>query len=254
MTVRALLALAAILLASSADAQWTIERGDDGSSFALAVSSNGRLHMGVTCARGGHVVMLSMLTDGIFHNGAVEAEWDDGTSDRYVFADRNTGLMATAVQSLGAGGGYSPEIAGFVSKLRQRGAVRIRVTRWRDVPVTDRFGLTGSSRAIGSLPCAASGRTASRQRATPQRRTAASMKRAGMSLARSVASFIQGELDTPMSRVLAQMPDDVSLERSRSGEDRTFVYTFTDGSRLTLVARPAGGRSGLALYYVDIED
>lgn len=45
--------------------------------------------------------MLSMLTDDIFHNGAVQVEWDDGTSDRYVFADRNTSLMATAVRSLG---------------------------------------------------------------------------------------------------------------------------------------------------------
>ena len=253
MTVRAIFGLAAILLAPPADAQWTTERAD-GEIFAHAVSSNRQLHMGVSCAAGGHVVMLSMLIDGIFHNGAVEADWDDGTSDRYAFADNNTALMATAVRSLGAGGGYSPAIAGLISKLRQRGAVRIRVTKWRDEPVTDRFGLPGSSRAIGSLPCAAARTAAPRQRTATQRRTAASMKRPGMTLARSVASAIQGELDTPMDRILAQMPDDVIPERSRSGADRMFIYRFADGSRLTLVARPAGDRSGLALYYVDIED
>lgn len=65
--------------------------------------------------------------------------------------------------------------------------------------------------------------------------------------------FAGPELDTPMSRVLPQMPDDASSERSRSGEDRTFIYRFTDGSRLTLGPAPQGGGRGWVLYYVDVE-
>ena len=116
--------------------------------------------------------------------------------------------------------------------------------------VIDSFSLAGSSRAIGSLPCASS----AVQGTTPQRRTAASMKRPGMSLARSVASAIQGGLDTPMDRVLAQMPDDVSPERSRSGADRLFTYSYSDGSKLVLSFRPReeGAQRGLVLYFVDI--
>ena len=80
------------------------------------------------------------------------------------------------------------------------------------------------------------------------------MKRPGMTLARSVPSAIQGELDTPRERVPAQMPDDVLQRGDGLARPGRFIYRFADGSRLTLAARPAGDRSGLALYYVDIED
>ena len=152
MIARALAALA--LLAASptqAEGQWTTEYSDD-TPFAHTVSASRLLHLGVGCADGGQVVMLSMLGDGIFHDGNVVAYWDDGTFDSYTFSDQNTVLMASAVsRSLGAG--YNPGIAGLIAKIRERGSVRIAVRKWRDEPLSDSVPLGGSSRAIDSLPC-----------------------------------------------------------------------------------------------------
>ena len=244
MTVRALLGIVAIaVLASPADAQWEIDRGG-GVGLAVGAGRARQIYVGVGCQGPDQVVVLSLPSSDIFHNGSVEARWNDGTVDRYAFQDQNATLRGPA---------SDPRVREMIGKLRRLNSVTLRATRWRDEPVSDTVSLSGSSRAIGSLPCATSART-TRPRREATRRTAASMKRPGMALARSVAESIQGGLDTPMSRILPQMPDDVSPSRSRSGDLRIFTYRFRDGSRLILAAQPQGGGRGLALYYVDIED
>ena len=190
--------------------------------------------------------MLSMLIDGIFHNGAVEARWDDGTIDHYVFADNNTSLMGTSVRNLGAAGGYSPAISGFVRKLRQRSAVQIHVMKWQNELVSGRVELAGSSRAIGALPCS---------NATARGIPRAPAARRGESAARSWASRVQGGLGTPMQEIQLQLADcGVSPALSRSGDLRMFTYTFADDSQLILAAEPRGAQTGLVLYFVDIQD
>jgi hypothetical protein len=86
--------------------------------------------------------MLSMLIDGIFHNGAVIVQWDDGSTDNYLFTDNDESLMAMPAQS-----------PGFVRKLARRDSVTINVMKWRDELVSDRVDLAGASRAIGALGC-----------------------------------------------------------------------------------------------------
>ena len=242
-----------VVFATPAAAQWQTVT-NDGVTFAGIAGNEGRLVITVSCTDGGGLV-VALNTDG---GAAIQAgrinvfwRWDDGAAtNQYSFVGDSGSTMASTSPAGGFTTSYSPEIAGLVTKLRTASSVIVGVPGPSGM-VLDWFGLVGSSRAINSLSCSASpsGRTASPSAG----RTAASMKRAGMSLARSVASSIQGELDTPMNRVLAQMPDDVTPERSRSGEDRTFIYRFADGSRLTLVARPLGDGRGLALYYVDID-
>ena len=73
--------------------------------------------------------------------------------------------------------------------------------------------------------------------------------------ARDWASRITGELDSPMEPIQAQMAESgIAPALSRQGDLRIFTYRFADGSELELAAVPAGGRTGLLLYYVDIRD
>ena len=73
--------------------------------------------------------------------------------------------------------------------------------------------------------------------------------------ARAWASRVQGELDSPMQDIQAQLAESgVSPTLSRQGDLRIFTYTFHDGSELEFAAVPAGGQRGLVLYYVDIRD
>ncbi len=243
----------AVVFASPAAAQWQTVT-NDGAMIAGTPGTVGRLTVTISCADSDVLVVSLHADDGTpLQAGRVDVvwRWGDDTTDQYSFVGDSESVMASTSPAGGFTTSYSPEISGLVAKLRTASSVIVGVPG-PDGLAMDYFGLIGSSRAINSLPCSASpsGRTVS----PPAGRTAASMQRPGMSLARSVASSIQGELDTPMSRVLPQMPDDVRPERSRSGEDRTFIYRFADGSRLILVARPLGGGRGLALYYVDIED
>ena len=90
-----------------------------------------------------------------------------------------------------------------------------------------------------------------RQRAARERRAQERSEQISKSLARQQMERMQGRLGDPIGPILEQMS--IPAQRSRSGEDRMFTYTFRDGSRLILVARPQGGGRGLTLYYVDIE-
>ena len=76
----------------------------------------------------------------------------------------------------------------------------------------------------------------------------------GGSMARQQMERMRGDLDDPIGPILEQMPSRAVLQRRQSGEDRIFTYTFGDGSRLILGARPSGNQTGLVLRYVDLED
>ena len=95
-------------------------------------------------------------------------------------------------------------------------------------------------------------RRAEERRAARERAAERPAVRRGTSMARQQMERVQGALDAPIGPILAQIP--LVPQRSQSGEDRTFTYTFGDGSRLILVARPSGNQTGLVLYYVDVED
>ena len=83
---------------------------------------------------------------------------------------------------------------------------------------------------------------------------AATPSSAVQSQAREYLSGVSGDLGAPMEEILTQMPDNIQPRRSRSGEDRIFIWTFPDRSEIELVFRPRGGRTGLVLYLVDVRD
>ena len=99
---------------------------------------------------------------------------------------------------------------------------------------------------------------AEQQRADQERMRAlqreASADQRGESMARQQMSRVRGRvgLGDPIEPILAQIR--MTAQRSRPGEDRIFTYTFGDGSRLILAARPSGNQTGLALYRVDLEE
>ncbi len=84
--------------------------------------------------------------------------------------------------------------------------------------------------------------------------TAAATGYAIQSQAREYLSGVSGDLGAPMEEILTQMPDNIQPRRSRSGEDRIFIWTFPDRSEIELVFRPRGGGTGLVLYLVDVRD
>lgn len=78
------------------------------------------------------------------------------------------------------------------------------------------------------------------------------------SQARAYAGTVKVTLDVTTSEdLLIQMPDEIQPDLSRDGENRTFTWTFSDGSQIIAVFRPAAGEGsgeGLLLYMVDIKD
>jgi uncharacterized membrane protein len=91
-----------------------------------------------------------------------------------------------------------------------------------------------------------------RRLAARERRERERSEQSSESLARRQMERMQGQLGDPIGPILEQMS--MPAQRSQSGEDRTFTYTFRDGSRLILVARPQGDGQGLTLYYVDVQE
>lgn len=141
-----------------AQPQWTTPQVTDDftgetTRFARIQGRNANVVLAVACAGGGYAVLLNLVYGGIFHNGTVEVRWDEGPVERYEFNDGNETLSAWASASAGRGSGYDPRIASFVGKLRRHNDMRIRVTKWEDERLIDSVDLTGSSRAISTLPC-----------------------------------------------------------------------------------------------------
>ena len=159
MRTRVLLAAATLFaLALPAEAQWNVERRS-GNVIAMAPGINGQIHVDVSCQGSNQIVALTLLGSATFHNGDVEVQWDDGSTEQYALEARNDTL---------SGSSASPPVKALIEKLQQRSTVRLRVTKEQDEQVTDRISLSGSSSAIGSLPCSSSTRASSSQRTDAQ--------------------------------------------------------------------------------------
>ncbi len=155
--MRARILLAAALLVAVAvptEAQWNVERRS-GNAVAMTTGIDGQIHIGVSCQGSDQVVELALPGNATFGNGDVEARWDDGSTESYAFRDQNETLLGSST---------SQQVSGLIAKLRQRNSVQLRVTTGRDEQLADRISLTGSSRAIRSLPCNSSARTSSGSR------------------------------------------------------------------------------------------
>ena len=142
-----LAAASLVVLALPAEAQWNVERRS-GNAIAVATGIDGQIEVGVSCQGNNQVVVLT-LPGATFRNGDVEVQWDDGSTEQYALQDQNATL---------SGSSESPQVRTLIAKLRQRNTARLRVTKAQNEQVTDRIRLTGSSRAIGSLPCSSSAR------------------------------------------------------------------------------------------------
>ena len=125
----------------------------------MSAGIDGQIHVGVSCQGSNQVVALTLPGSATFHNGDVEVQWDDGSTEQYALEDLNDTL---------SGSSASPPVKSLIEKLQQRSTVRLRVTKEQDEQVTDRISLSGSSRAIGSLPCSSSTRASSSQRTDAQ--------------------------------------------------------------------------------------
>ncbi len=76
--------------------------------------------------------------------------------------------------------------------------------------------------------------------------------------ARDYAKNVDTVLDYTTSEALfVQMPNDIQPEMSSDGANRTFSWTFSDGSEMVATFKPLGGEDsgqGLVLHMIDIKD
>ena len=152
-----------IAVASPTEAQWSGE-SPSGNAVARAVGLDGQFDVVVGCQGSKQVVTLRMPGGAAFSSGSVEAQWDDGSTDRYRFQEENGTLRGSAT---------SPQVSVLIGKLSQHRTVRLLAMSARNEEVTDRINLTGSSSAIGALPCSSSARQSAR---SPARRTDAEIR------------------------------------------------------------------------------
>ena len=138
-----LTAVSLFALPLSTEAQWNTERRA-GTTSVTTTGSGGQMQLAVTCREDNQVVVLTATGSRGFHDGDIEARWDDGTTERYSFVEQNAGLV---------GSSETPQVSALVAKLRQRRTVRLRVNGGQGETVSDLVSLAGSSHAIGSLPC-----------------------------------------------------------------------------------------------------
>ncbi len=139
---------ALVAAAGAADAQWAVE-GSSGNAVARAVGLDGRIQLVVACSGSNQAMTLRLSGGAAFAHGKVETQWDDGSTERYHFPEEAGVLRASST---------SPGIGGLIGKLSQRRSVRLLGINALGEEVTDRISLTGSSRAIDSLPCSSSAR------------------------------------------------------------------------------------------------
>ena len=211
--------------------QWIFE-----SALAASGGESGRLRIAIGCRAQDRLVVIGLADGDGFANGSVSARWDDGANTTYNFRVSDETLIATAGNDL--------RIRVLIDRLRERNSVELQVTAAEGEEVTDRVSLSGSSDAINSLSCVRP--IARRPPPTSQRRTGS------VSMAQATVNRVQGDLDSPLERILAQMPDDVVPALRQSGQDRIFTYTFADGSQLILTFRPGAPGEGLFLYTADV--
>lgn len=143
-----LAAISLLVLASRAEAQWNVDRRS-GNAVATTTGTDEQVQLRVSCRGTNYVVVLTLPGGASLSDGDVEARWDDGSAERYGLRGRDGTLSTSST---------SPQGRDLIAKLRQRNTVQLRVAAGRPVAATDRISLTGSSRAIGSLPCSSSAR------------------------------------------------------------------------------------------------
>ena len=141
-------------MASPIQAQWAIETRDRNKT-AWAVGVEGLMQLAVSCIEEDPLVVLTLHGAAEVRSAEVEAVWDDGSIEHLTWGEQD-GILHTSAAS--------PSARAFVTKLRQRNAIRLRVRGARDRPATDLLDLTGSFRAIGSLSCGTSVSTESSRR------------------------------------------------------------------------------------------
>ena len=115
-----------VVLALPAEAQWNVERRS-GNTIAEATGIDGQIEVGISCQGNNQVVVLT-LPGATFHNGDVEVQWDNGSTEQYALQDQNTTL---------SGSSESPQVRTLIGKLRQRNVARLRVTKAQNQQVTD---------------------------------------------------------------------------------------------------------------------
>ena len=119
-----------------------------------------KLRISVGCSSDGAPrTLIVFVDDGIFHHAGVEVRWDEGEIERPMLVDEDDHLIFKSGETTEFGiwiGADSAKryAAEFVQKLAAHRELRMRVRRWRDELVTDRFDLSGSADAIAGLECA----------------------------------------------------------------------------------------------------
>ena len=153
-------AVVAVFAALPAFAQWQNgERVDDFSDevHKYAFVNGDKVRLMVACFKGeiwgrsGYTLSISLVDDGIFHDGEIEVRWDNGEVEKHFLEDENTILYADDF------GWLDDQRLSFasvlVTKLMLYSELRLRVRSWPDTRVTDRISLIGSTRAIEALSC-----------------------------------------------------------------------------------------------------
>ena len=164
MRTRVLLATATLIaLSSLVEAQWNVKRSSE-TVVATTTGTEGQIHVSVGCQGNDQVVALTLRDSATFQDGDVEAQWSDGSTEQYAFQRQTETLVGSSA---------SPRVGELIAKLRSQNTVRLRLTTAQDEQRTDWISLTGSSGAIGSLPCSPSNRASSSQ---PPRRTDAEIR------------------------------------------------------------------------------
>ena len=79
-------------------AQWSVERSP-GDAVACAVGLDDRVHLVVDCQGSDLVIALSLPGGGVLGVGSVEAQWEDGSMERYSFRRVDGSLPVTPAWS-----------------------------------------------------------------------------------------------------------------------------------------------------------
>ena len=147
MTIVSLVLLAGL---ACVDARWMVRHEEDDftQETTSTVSGTGSesTTMAVGCADDHHVVFLMLPGDGLFHNGYVELRLDEGEIWSVEFHDNDNMLALSGIRA-----------SALVELMNRHAELRVRVMRWRNELVTDRFDLTGFSEAVAELPCSNAG-------------------------------------------------------------------------------------------------
>ena len=104
------------------------------------------LSIGVMCQDDNPMIVIAFRGgDGIFADGEIDAWFDADPVDQYSLLDRNNALIGVSP--------LHPWVSLFVSNLRVRNVLFLRVTKWRAESLSEVIPLSGAATAIDQLPC-----------------------------------------------------------------------------------------------------